>query len=69
MRKNLLLLLIAHKTTQFVFYTFEHCNPHKMRIVFKGNVTDKLIKTHTKCANLNVHRCIKTNITTVINNK
>ena len=39
-------------------YTFEHCNPHKVRIVFKGNVTDKSIKTHNLCANLNVHRCI-----------
>jgi len=26
--------------------------------VFKGNVTDKSIKTHAKRANLNVHRCI-----------
>jgi hypothetical protein len=33
--------------------------------VLKGNVTDKSIKTHTKCANLNVHRCkIKKNINT-----
>jgi len=38
-------------------YTFEHYNPHKVRIVFKGNVTDKSIKTHAKRANLNVHRC------------
>ena len=30
---------------------------HKVRIVFKGNVTDKSIKTHAKRANLNVHRC------------
>ena len=28
-----------------------------MRFKFKGNVADKSIKTHTKCANLNVHRC------------
>jgi hypothetical protein len=43
-----------------IIYTFEHCNPHKVRIVFKGNViakqlpegeSDKSIKTHTKCAN------------------
>ena len=30
-----------------------------MRIVFKGNVTDKSIKTHATRANLNVHRCKK----------
>jgi len=36
-------------------YTFEHYNPHKMRIVFKGNVTDKSIKTHVLRANL--HLC------------
>jgi hypothetical protein len=24
-----------------ILYTFEHYNPHKVRIVFKGNVTDK----------------------------
>ena len=40
------------------FYTFEHYKSHKVLLVFKGNVADKSIKTHTKCANLNVHRCI-----------
>jgi len=40
------------------FYTLEHYKPHKVRLVFKGNVADKSIKTHTQCANLNVHRCI-----------
>ena len=38
-------------------YTFDHCNPHTVRIAFKCNVADKSIKTHIKCANLNVHRC------------
>ena len=42
----------------WVIYTFEHYNPHKVRIVFKGNVTDKSIKTHALRANLNVHLCI-----------
>jgi hypothetical protein len=28
-----------------------------VRFKFKGNVADKSIKTHTLCANLNVHRC------------
>jgi hypothetical protein len=41
-----------------VFYTFEHYKSHFVRLVFKGNVTDKSINTHTSCAKLNVHRCI-----------
>jgi hypothetical protein len=40
-------------------YTFEHYKSHFVRLVLKGNVTDKSIKTHTLCANLNVHRCKK----------
>lgn len=39
-------------------YTLEHYKPHKVRFVFKGNVTDKSIKTHALRADLNVHRCI-----------
>ena len=35
----------------------KRCKSHKVRLVLKGNVTDKSINTHTKCANLNVHRC------------
>ena len=30
--------------------------------MFKGNVTDISIKTHTKCANLNVHLCNKSKV-------
>ena len=41
----------------YILYTFEHYNPHFVRIVFKCNVTDKSIKTHAKRAKLNVHRC------------
>jgi hypothetical protein len=47
--------MVADKNT---IYTFEHY-PHFVRIkMFKCNVTYILIKTHTKCANLNLHRCI-----------
>ena len=51
-----------------LFYTFFHFKRRflfrifcftPLNIVIKGNVTDISIKTHTKCANLNVHRCIK----------
>ena len=38
-------------------YTLEHYKPHFVRFVFKGNVTDKSIKTHAKRADLNVQRC------------
>ena len=50
------LLIVANVIN--VVYTFEQLKPHKVRFKFKGNVADKSIKTHTKCANLNVHRCI-----------
>jgi hypothetical protein len=30
----------------FSLYTFEHYKSHKVRLVFKGNVTDKSINTH-----------------------
>jgi hypothetical protein len=57
---------MKNKAIQFfpmkTIYTIEHYNPHKVRLVFNGNVTDKSIKTHTKCANLNVHRCICENM-------
>ena len=48
-----------------IFYTFEHYNPHKVRIVVKGNVADKSIKMHVLRANLNVHRCIDIKIKSV----
>jgi hypothetical protein len=46
----------------YLVYTFEHYNPHKVRIVFNCNVTDKSINTHALRANLNVHRCISHSI-------
>ena len=39
---------ISSQETPFMKYGF-----------FKGNVSYKSIKTHTLCANLNVHRCKK----------
>ena len=40
-----IILHFHYYTSYDVLYTFEHYNPHKVRIVFKGNVTDKSIKT------------------------
>ena len=47
------------KLTIFIFTHLNIINPNKVRIVFKGNITDKSIKTHALQANLNVHRCIE----------
>ena len=56
-RFNTLLYTMSHYTYTLMFYTFEQLKPHKVRFKFKWNVADKSIKTHTECANINVHRC------------
>ena len=37
----------------YLLYTFEHYNPHFVRIVFNCNVTDKSINTHTHALRAN----------------
>jgi hypothetical protein len=39
--------VIEMQVQMIFFYTFEQLKPHKVRFMFKGNVADKSIKTHT----------------------
>jgi len=55
-RKRAFVYNIYVETVYIILYTFEHYNPHFVRIImFKGNGADKSIKTHALRANL--HLC------------